>query len=98
VAVEPPVRVVVTGPGPDGPQAVLGELHAEFARLDADGELLGPAALLRLRGRHRAQLLVKTATPRVYAGRAGRLLNGAAAAMRRDGLAASVDVDPQGLA
>jgi primosomal protein N' (replication factor Y) len=92
------VRVVVSGPAPDGPHAVLGELHADLERLDADGELLGPAALLRLRGRHRAQLLVKTATPRVYAGRAGRLLNAAAAAMRRDGLAASVDVDPQGLA
>jgi primosomal protein N' (replication factor Y) len=90
------VRVVVSGPAGGGPAAVLGELRE---RLDdaaaADAEVLGPAPLLRLRGRQRAQLLVKTATPRPVAARAGRLLAAAAPAMRRDGLTASVDVDPQ---
>jgi primosomal protein N' (replication factor Y) len=91
------VRVVVSGPAGAGPSAVLGELRAQLAQAAADVELLGPAPLLRLRGRHRAQLLAKTGTPRAVAARAGRLLAAAAPAMRRDGLTASVDVDPQGL-
>ena len=63
----------------------------------AEAELLGPAPLLRLRGRHRAQLVAKTERPRVVAARAGRLLAAAAPAMRRAGLTAVVDVDPQSL-
>ncbi|MGH3024121.1 MAG: hypothetical protein ACRDNI_10735, partial [Gaiellaceae bacterium] len=63
----------------------------------ADGDLLGPAPLLRLRGRHRAQILAKTDAPRLVASRAARLLSAAAPAMGRDGLTASVDVDPQDL-
>ena len=90
------VRVVVSGPRPDGPATLLGELRAGLEGFDAD--LLGPAPLLRLRNRSRAQLLVKTANPRPVAARAARLLAAAAPAMRKDGLAASVDVDPQGLA
>jgi primosomal protein N' len=74
----------------------LGELRAELARLE-EPDLLGPAPLLRLRGRHRAQLLVKTGSPRRVASRTARLLSAAAPAMRRDGLAVSVDVDPQSL-
>jgi primosomal protein N' (replication factor Y) len=91
------VRVVVSGPGSQQPGAVLSELRVELERL-GDAELLGPAPLLRLRGRHRAQLLAKTGNPRPLAALAGRLLSAAAPAMRRDGLTASVDVDPQGLA
>jgi primosomal protein N' (replication factor Y) (superfamily II helicase) len=92
------VRVVVSGPTPDEPAALLAELRAGLERGDGDAELLGPAPLLRLRGRHRAQLLAKTGRPRPLAAQAGRLLSAAAPAMRRAGLAASVDVDPQGLA
>jgi primosomal protein N' len=76
---------------------VLDELRAELARAGAQADLLGPAPLLRLRGRHRAQLLAKTDAPRAVASHAARLLAAAAPAMRRDGLTASVDVDPQGL-
>src|SRR4029079_14299552 len=90
------VRIVVSGPGSDGPTAVLTELRAGLEALD--GDLLGPAPLLRLRNRSRAQLLVKAANPRPIAARAARLLSAAAPATRRDGLAVSVDVDPQGLA
>jgi primosomal protein N' (replication factor Y) (superfamily II helicase) len=89
------VRIVVSGPGVEGPTAVLKELRAGLEGVE--GELLGPAPLLRLRNRSRAQLLVKTANPRPIAARTARLLSAAAPAMRRDGLAASVDVDPQGL-
>jgi primosomal protein N' (replication factor Y) (superfamily II helicase) len=90
------LRVVVAGPGADAPNALLTELRAGLEGVD--GDLLGPAPLLRLRNRSRAQLLVKTANPRPIASRAARLLAAAAPAMRRDGLTASVDVDPQGLA
>jgi primosomal protein N' len=60
-------------------------------------ELLGPAPLLRLRGRHRAQLVAKSTTPRRIASQAARLLAAAAPNMRRAGLTAVVDVDPQSL-
>ena len=87
------VRVVVSGPSAAGPMAVLAELRHG---LDGSGaELLGPAPLLRLRGRSRAQLLAKTRSPRPVAARLGRLLAAAAPAMRADGLTATVDVDPQ---
>jgi primosomal protein N' (replication factor Y) len=91
------LRIVVSGPDAQGPNAVLGELRAELERAGGEAELLGPAPLLRLRGRHRAQLLAKTGSPRPLATLAGRLLSAAAPAMRKDGLTASVDVDPQGL-
>jgi primosomal protein N' (replication factor Y) (superfamily II helicase) len=91
------VRIMVAGPGQAAPARVLTELRGELQRSDAAPDLLGPAPLLRLRGRHRAQLLVKTDAPRRVAGLAARLLAAAAPAMRRSGLAVSVDVDPQGL-
>jgi primosomal protein N' (replication factor Y) len=93
------VRIVVAGPGETAPERVLTELRAGLASGAGDElELLGPAPLLRLRGRRRAQLLAKTAAPRAVATRAARLLAAASPAMRRDGLTASVDVDPQSLA
>jgi primosomal protein N' (replication factor Y) (superfamily II helicase) len=87
------VRILVMGPDRDDAMQVLGELASGLA--DAPGELLGPAALFRLRGRHRAQLVVKTDRPREVASRAGRLLAAAAPAMREADLSAVVDVDPQ---
>jgi primosomal protein N' (replication factor Y) len=85
------VRVLVSGPElPDATRA-LEELKAGLP----DFELLGPAPLLRLRGRHRAQLVGKTDRPRALASRAAALLAAAAPAMRRAGLSAVVDVDPQ---
>jgi primosomal protein N' (replication factor Y) len=87
------IRVVVAGAEPDAPLRALNEIATGLEGAD----LLGPAPLLRLRGRHRAQLLAKTAEPRRLAGRAGRLLAAAAPAMRRAGLSVVVDVDPQSL-
>jgi primosomal protein N' (replication factor Y) len=93
------VALVVSGPDPDGPRRALLELRE--ALRDAPGasgvRLLGPAPLLRLRGRYRQQLLAKTTSPRRLASRAAALLSAAAPAMRRDGLSAVVDVDPQSL-
>jgi primosomal protein N' (replication factor Y) len=91
------VRIAVSGPQPAPPARVLAELRAELERGDHGDDLLGPAPLLRLRGRHRAQLLVKTDGPRRVASLAARLLGAAAPAMRRDDLAVTVDVDPQGV-
>jgi primosomal protein N' (replication factor Y) len=85
------VRVVVAGPEPDAPLQALTELKSGLP-----GDLLGPAPLLRLRGKFRAQLVAKTDQPRRIAAQAGRLLSAAAPAMRRAGLSVVVDVDPQG--
>ena len=89
------VSIVVSGPEPSGPTRVLEELR-DALRVPGVA-VLGPAPLLRLRGRHRVQLVAKTASPRALAQRAAALLVAAAPAMRRDGLAVVVDVDPQSL-
>jgi primosomal protein N' (replication factor Y) (superfamily II helicase) len=89
------VAVAVSGPDDEAPLQALHELRDALELPDL--QLLGPAPLLRLRGRHRAQLVAKTASPRAFATRAAALLAAAAPAMRRDGLAAVVDVDPQSL-
>jgi primosomal protein N' (replication factor Y) (superfamily II helicase) len=86
------VRIVVSGPDPDGPMQALAEVKDGLK-----GQVLGPAPLLRLRGKFRAQLVAKTDQPRALAAQASRLLSAAAPAMRRAGLAAVVDVDPQAL-
>jgi primosomal protein N' (replication factor Y) (superfamily II helicase) len=86
------VRVVATGPDEHDTTALLEELKTGLP-----GEPLGPAPLLRLRGRHRAQLVAKTDEPRRVAARAAQLLAAAAPAMRKAGLTAVVDVDPQTL-
>ncbi len=85
------VRILVSGPELADATRALEELKAGLA----DFELLGPAPLLRLRSRHRAQLVGKTDRPRALATRAAALLAAAAPAMRRAGLTAVVDVDPQ---
>ena len=87
------VRIVVTGPDLADATRALDELKAGLG----EAELLGPAPLLRLRGRHRAQLVGKTDAPRALATRAAVLLSAAAVPMRRAGLTAVVDVDPQSL-
>ena len=87
------VSIVVSGPELAPAVRALEELRDGIR----DAELLGPAPLLRLRGRYRAQLVAKTDRPRAVAVQAARLLAAAAPAMRRAGLAAVVDVDPQSL-
>jgi primosomal protein N' (replication factor Y) len=87
------VALVVSGPDPGDVNRALRELRGALE--GTASRMLGPAPLLRLRGRHRAQLLAKTDSPRAFAGRAAGVLASAAPAMRRDGLSAVVDVDPQ---
>jgi primosomal protein N' (replication factor Y) (superfamily II helicase) len=89
------VSLVVSGPDRNAPLRALGEIRE--ALRGSTVSLLGPAPLLRLRGRYRAQLLAKTDFPRALASKAAALLAVSAPAMRRDGLSAVVDVDPQSL-
>ena len=87
------VSIVVSGPELAPVVRALEELRDGIR----DARLLGPAPLLRLRGRYRAQLVAKTDRPRAVAVQAARLLSAAAPAMRRAGLSVVVDVDPQSL-
>ena len=75
------VRILVSGPSRSDVMQVGSELATGLE--DAPGDLLGPAELFRLRGRHRAQLVVKTDRPREVASRGDHQ--------------AAVDVDPQSL-
>src|SRR5262249_44401934 len=87
------VRVVVSGPDPAPVQRALEELRAGLP----DAELLGPAPLLRLRGRRRGRPVAQPEPRAAVGSRAARLLAAAAPAMRRAGLTVVVDVDPQSL-
>jgi primosomal protein N' (replication factor Y) len=89
------VAVVVSGPDAGDVARALRELRDALETPSI--RLLGPAPLLRLRGRQRGRLLAKTDAPRALASRAAAVLTRAAPAMRRDGLSAVVDVDPQSL-
>jgi primosomal protein N' (replication factor Y) len=87
------VRIVVSGSDPAPVERALTELRDGMPGV----ELLGPAPLLRLRRRHRAQLIAKTDRPRAVATRAAALLAAAAPAMLLAGPTAVVDVDPHSL-
>ncbi|MEJ7569840.1 MAG: primosomal protein N' [Gaiellaceae bacterium] len=92
------VSIVASGADPAGPDRLLRELRDGLANAELHGaELLGPGPLLRLRGKHRGRLLAKTDRPRALATRVASLLAAAAPAMRRAGVNAVVDVDPQSL-
>jgi primosomal protein N' (replication factor Y) len=91
------VRVLVTAAAPGDAERVLAGLARQAApRLPGD-DLLGPAPLFRLRGRDRAHLLVKTASPRRVAHVLGGLIAAGAAERRRLDATIVVDVDPQAL-
>ena len=87
------IAIVASGSDAAAPERLLRELSRRLK----GAEILGPAPLLRLRGRHRAQLVVKTDHPRALAAVAGQVLAAAAPAMRKAGVNAVVDVDPQSL-
>ena len=89
------VRVVAAGPDERDPMRLLAEIASGLASEEA--RVLGPAPLLRLRGHHRAQLLAKTEGVRAVASRTAGLLAAAAPEMRKLGVTATVDVDPQSL-
>ncbi len=87
------IRVVCSARGP----AEVGRTAAELRALipAGSGVVLGPAPLFRLRGRDRAQIVIK-AVDRVGAIEAvGAAVDSLARAAGRAGVSLSVDVDPQ---
>jgi primosomal protein N' (replication factor Y) len=65
-------------------------------RIDAPGtRLLGPAPLFRLRGRERAQLVLKTTQRRAAVRAVGLAVEATATERVHRGVSFAVDVDPQ---
>jgi primosomal protein N' (replication factor Y) (superfamily II helicase) len=88
------IRVVCASPQPGAALEAATAVRAGIA-LDDSASVLGPAPLFRLRGRERAQVVIK-ATDRAAAVRAvGIAVDAAAADRAHAGVAFSVDVDPQ---
>ena len=79
------------------PHAVVDAATAVRAALGdiAGATILGPAPLFRLRGRERAQLVVKGARRALAVRAAGAAVDAVAGERARRGVAFSVDVDPQ---
>lgn len=92
------VRVLVAAPAADLAEQIAGVLAGAAAPVLEGDAVLGPAPLMRLRGRGRAHLLVKTTDARRAAATFRSLLRDLAADLRRAGATAVVDVDPQSLA
>jgi primosomal protein N' (replication factor Y) len=89
------IRVVCLSPEP-GPEVEAASRLRELVRAEAvDASVLGPAPLFRLKGRERAQVVVKAGErgPAVRAVRQAVDRLSAEAALR--GVAWSIDVDPQ---
>jgi primosomal protein N' (replication factor Y) len=93
------VRVVCSSPEPGPETAAAASVRDRVAAEAPAVRLLGPAPLFRLKGRERAQVLVKAPAEgpdRIAAVRAVRhAVEAVAAAREHKGVAFSVDVDPQ---
>jgi primosomal protein N' (replication factor Y) len=88
------VRIVCSSAEAGG--AAQAAAAAVRARLpDAAGTALGPAALFRLRGRERSQVVVKAEDRRAAVGAIDEAVHAVAAGRGSRGVSFSVDVDPQ---
>jgi primosomal protein N' (replication factor Y) len=87
------IRIVCAATDTARAQAAAQELRARLQGLEA--ELLGPAALFRLRGRERRALVVKASDRRAAVRAVGEAVRLTAAARTHAGVSFSVDVDPQ---
>jgi primosomal protein N' (replication factor Y) (superfamily II helicase) len=85
----------VTCAAPESPRARAAAMAIRERLALADAELLGPAALFRLRGRERQVLVVKATDRRPAVRAIGEAVQLAAAARAHSGVSFSVDVDPQ---
>ncbi len=83
------IRIVCSSESPDAPMEAGRQLRGDLVIPDA--VVLGPAPLFRLRGRDRAQLVVKAGDRRTAVAAVGAAVDRLG---RRD-IAISVDVDPQ---
>jgi primosomal protein N' (replication factor Y) len=89
------VRVVLSGERPEAVAAAAAGLSGDLRAAAPALGLLGPAPLHRLRGRARRSLLVRAERATEAAGAVRAALDGRAADLRRAGVRAAVDVDPQ---
>lgn len=87
------VRIICSAPQNGQALSLAGELAQRL--VVAKATVLGPAPLFRLRGRARAQLLVKASERDRAIAAVGEAVAGLAPAAVRRGIALSVDVDPQ---
>ncbi len=85
----------VTCAAPEAPRARAAAMAIRERLALADAELLGPAALFRLRGRERQVLVVKATDRRPAVRTIGEAVQLTAAARTHAGVSFSVDVDPQ---
>ena len=89
------VRVVVEGEGAEDVAAAAEGVAADLRAAAPGVGLLGPAPLHRLRGRTRRALLLRAGRATEAAAPLRAVLDARAAALRRAGVRAVVDVDPQ---
>jgi primosomal protein N' (replication factor Y) len=88
------IRIVCSAPDPVAVRAAAQALRAALGDIAA-AHVLGPAPLFRLRGRERAQLVIKAGERAAAVRAAGAAVDEVAADRSRRGVAYSVDVDPQ---
>jgi len=88
------IRIVVSAPDLATMRAAAQAVRTHLGEVPA-AQVLGPAPLFRLRGRERAQLVVKAGDRAVAVRAAGEAVDAVAGDRSRRGVAYSVDVDPQ---
>jgi primosomal protein N' (replication factor Y) len=87
------IRVVCSADDEDLARSTAGEIAAGLAPIE--GSVLGPAPLFRLRGRARAQVVVKACQRAAAIDTVGDVVGQLAPTAARRGASVSVDVDPQ---
>lgn len=90
------IRTVCAGEAPGAAAQAAGVLASALRGADADGvQVLGPAKLFRLRGRERAQVVVKALERAPAIALVREAVDALASDRGHRGVALSVDVDPQ---
>jgi primosomal protein N' (replication factor Y) len=90
------IRIELAAAGPGDADRAAGEISDLLqGRLPAGAEALGPAPRLRLRGRHRRQLLIKSAEREPSVAAVREAVEAAVSGTSLRGVALAVDVDPQ---
>ncbi len=88
------IRIVCSAPDPHAVADATSAVRAALGDI-AGATILGPAPLFRLRGRERAQLVIKGAHRAAAVRAAGAAVSAVSGERARRGIAFSVDVDPQ---
>ena len=88
------IRIVCTAPERDAVGAAAQAVRAGLGEI-AGAQVLGPAPLFKLRGRERAQLVIKAGQRGAAVRAAGAAVSAAATDRSRRDVTYSVDVDPQ---